>query len=357
MKKVSNFVLKKAKERNALSEFQRFKENIKLHKYKILVITTGALFPFYKPYLLDLSKKAEYFFAKKLEKKLHKEEKIPKITEAFLKQTINDVLMDQTVRFAGLDFAQDLIAQRVIIDAVVRMLLHAIQDPIFLEKVQILGQNLGQEIINDEDVKRDVVKLMTRVFQDEEIIFEAGELVKKISEREDVSKSMTNTVAKVLSTDEANDAMKKLLEECFNRVMLEPETIEKFRIFAYNLMTAEIEGKGNKNSLFDMMVKKMISRRQESNQKKSEIEDILDQEINQKIEARKKAEIEIQKKRDEDIGRDNAVLDKLEEENREVLDDRDDEKNEISKLEILENLPKVGEMNLNSVFDDDTEED
>jgi hypothetical protein len=129
------------------------------------MLVSGAIcFPLYKPFLVYQWSAIENYFAGKTAEKLNKHQAVPKITESFLKQTIMDVLMDEQVRRGGQEFAQDLIAQRVIIDAVVKMLLAALQDPIFLKDIQVLGTSLGQDILTDQEVQRDVVKLLVRVF-------------------------------------------------------------------------------------------------------------------------------------------------------------------------------------------------
>ena len=104
------------------------------------------------------------FLAQQTAAKLKKHETIPKITESFLKQTVMDVLQDEQVKRGGQEYAQDLIAQRVILDAVVKMLIASLQDPLFLSYVQSLGITLGQDIVTDPGVQRDVVKLLVRVF-------------------------------------------------------------------------------------------------------------------------------------------------------------------------------------------------
>lgn len=302
------FLSNNSKRRNYSMEISKFITNVRIHKYKILVIASGLSYPFYKHKIPQIKDKISDYFADKMKDNLQKDERIPKITEAFLKQTINDVLMDYNVRYSALDFTQDIIAQRVIIDSVVKMLLHALQDPIFLQKVQILGQDLGQEIVRDPEINRDVVKMMTRVFQDEEVVFEAGELMKKVILRRDVNDALTKTLSNVFQTEEARDGMTLMLEESFNKVMLDPETIEKFRIFAFNLMTTEIDSKDNKNSLFDLMVKKMMTRR-EKGEGRSEIENILESEVNRRIEAQKAHENEKIRKVEEDLGNENEMLD------------------------------------------------
>lgn len=53
-----------------------------------------------------------------------------------------------------------------------------------------------------------------------------------------------------------------LLEECFHKILLDKETIDKFRIFVYNLMTMELEdSKGKKSSLIDLVLSKAVARK------------------------------------------------------------------------------------------------
>lgn len=346
-----SFFMKMIKKKNIRKEVSRFGTNLRVHKYKIMVITASVFFPLYKPYIKKANKRIEDYFTNTLKENLQKEKPLPKITEAFLKQTINDVLKDQSVRYAGMYFAQDIISQRLIIDSVVKMLLHALQDPVFLQKVQILGQDLGQEILKDEEINRDVVKMMTRVFQDEEIVFEAGELVNKVVARDDVKEALAETVSHVFQSEEANLAMKKMLEESFNKVMLESETIEKFRIFAYNLMTAEIDGKESNNSLFDMMVKKMMSRK-ESEEKKSDIENILNEEVEKRVKVVKKAEEEEREKEKLDLGKGNSTLDLVVEKQGSEGEKEEDIFEELTKISGI----GMKKMNLNDVLDDDGED-
>lgn len=118
--------------------------------------------------------------------------------------------------------------------------------------------------------------MLVRVFQDEEILFEVGEMLKKVVQNPDVKSGMVQLLQETFSEPDSKDAVTNLLNESFNRILLDPETIDKFRIFTYNLMKAEIQGQGNKtSSLFDLMVKKAISRNSSDLETKSEIEDLL----------------------------------------------------------------------------------
>ena len=257
-------------------EWIQFRHNLSIHKYKIMLLSGAICFPLYKPFVIYQWSILEDYLAERTAEKLKKHQPVSKITESFLKQTVMDVLMDEQVRRGGQDFAQDLIAQRVIIDAVVKMLLAVLQDPVFLKDIQVLGTTLGKDIVTDPDVQRDVVKLLVKVFQDEEIIFESSELIKKVIQHPDVTTELILLLKKTFMDPDAKDAITTMLNESFNKILFDPVTIDKVRIFSYNLMKAEIKGQDkNKSSLFDLMIKKAISRNNSDTVKKSEIEDIL----------------------------------------------------------------------------------
>ena len=108
------------------------------------------------------------------------------------------------------------------------------------------------------------------------MVFETAELLKKTIQHPDVSSEMVNLLKITFQNQDAKDAITALLNESFNKILLDPETIDKFRIFSYNLMKAEIQTANNKkSSLFDLMVKKAVSRKNADLIQKSEIEDIL----------------------------------------------------------------------------------
>ena len=101
-------------------------------------------------------------------------------------------------------------------------------------------------------------------------------MLKKVVAHPDVKNDLVNLMKETFQDPDAKDAITTLLNESFNKILLDPETIEKFRIFTYNLMKAEIQGQGNsKSSLFDLMVKKAVSRKNSANEEKSELEDLL----------------------------------------------------------------------------------
>lgn len=59
--------------------------------------------------------------------------------------------------------------------------------------------------------------------------------------------------------------MSNLLEECFHKILLDKETIDKFRIFVYNLMAMELEdNKSKKSSLLELMLSKAVARKTSS---------------------------------------------------------------------------------------------
>jgi hypothetical protein len=82
--------------------------------------------------------------------------------------------------------------------------------------------------------------LLVRVFQDEEILFEVAEMLKRVIQHPDVSNELVELLKNTFQNPDAKDAITNLLNESFNKILLDPETIDKFRIFSYNLMKAEI---------------------------------------------------------------------------------------------------------------------
>ena len=258
-----------------------FGSKLNKHKYKILLITGAAAFPYYKPFLLQQAQVAEAFVHRQIAKVLDKDQPIPTITESFLKQTFQEVFKDKEVRSEGVVFVEDLLAQRKLIDAVVKMLMQAIEDPVFLEQLKKHGIDVGLDIVNDEDVSRDVTKLVARLLKDDELRFEVTNVLKKMMQDQEVLDQLAVTLVEVSKEEEFRLAFTNLLNDVLNNVLLDPVTTEKVRIFMYTLMSTEVEsGKlggsaGRNMSLFDLMVNKMVTRRPVGANQKSEIEDLL----------------------------------------------------------------------------------
>lgn len=88
------------------------------------------------------------------------------------------------------------------------------------------------------------------------------EAVKSMLSKPDTVKALIDMFIVVFKDQEVQKGMTGLLEECFHRILLDKETIDKFKIFFYNLMAMEIEdSKGKKSSLLDLMLTKAVARK------------------------------------------------------------------------------------------------
>lgn len=108
---------------------------------------------------------------------------------------------------------------------------------------------------------------MKRLFQDPQIKFELGESFKSILLQPDMTQTMVELLTASFKHPESQRGMNQLLEQCFHKVLLDQDTLEKFRIFVYNLMTLEIEegqaggaGAGKKATLLELLLSKAVNK-------------------------------------------------------------------------------------------------
>jgi hypothetical protein len=75
-------------------------------------------------------------------------------------------------------------------------------------------------------------------------------------------KALVDVLVLAFQNPDCQKGMASLLEECFHKILLDKETIDKFRIFVYNLMAMELEdNKSKKSSLLDLMLSKAVARK------------------------------------------------------------------------------------------------
>ncbi len=75
-------------------------------------------------------------------------------------------------------------------------------------------------------------------------------------------KSLVDVLVLAFQNPDCQKGMSNLLEECFHKILLDKETVDKFRIFVYNLMAMELEdNKGKKSSLLELMLSKAVARK------------------------------------------------------------------------------------------------
>ena len=99
-------------------------------------------------------------------------------------------------------------------------------------------------------------------------------MFKSVMTQPDVVKGLVYLLIKSLVDPEVKKSLTGLLEDSFHRILLDKDTVEKFRIFVYNLMAMEIEdGKGRKSSLLELMLTKATAKKTKSS---SEIETLIE---------------------------------------------------------------------------------
>lgn len=78
----------------------------------------------------------------------------------------------------------------------------------------------------------------------------------------DVIKGMVEMLVSAFDDPEVQKGLSGLIEACLHKALLDKETVDKFRIFVYNLMAMELEdSKGRKSSLLELMLNKATARK------------------------------------------------------------------------------------------------
>ncbi len=107
--------------------------------------------------------------------------------------------------------------------------------------------------------------------------FELAEAFKSILTQPDLVKPLVDLLVEAFKDPEVGAGLNALLESCFHKILLDKDTIDKFRIFVYNLMSMELEdSKGRNSSLLDLMLNKAVNRG--STKGRSDIETIIQKE-------------------------------------------------------------------------------
>lgn len=264
-----------------MSQRATFLKNLNKHKFKFLFLTSAISFPLYKHQVYNLYDNVRFWTTKKALESLEKEnEPISHLTQAFLKKVVLSSLQDREIQNASIDFVNKIVQKREIKESVIDLLLKAIKDPYFLKNIKNVGTDLGKSIVSDAEVQRDAVKLIVNALNDEEVKFEVTELLKEIVAKDDVSQAFSKLVSKSFSNKEVQDGMTLMLEESFNKIMVHPETIDKVKIFGYNLMNTEIDTNTASVSFLDVVLRKVISKG--SQEKINNIEHLLYKEKDEK---------------------------------------------------------------------------
>lgn len=143
-----------------VSRLRLFLRNCNRHKYKLLFLGLAGASPFvydhFKPDRLALEKQA----ADQLQKTLHKDSDVVKLVQAFLIQTIIDVLKSPEVMSSGIGFTLDLVNNPKVNEELLKFLLAGLKDPVFLDQLKVLGRDLTIDVLKDPTVQQDLIKLL-----------------------------------------------------------------------------------------------------------------------------------------------------------------------------------------------------
>lgn len=143
-----------------VSRTRLFLRNCNRHKFKLLFLGLAGASPFiydrFKPDRLVLEKKA----VEELQKTLHKDSDLVKLVQAFLIQTILDVLKSPEVMNSGIGFTLDLVNNPKVNEELLRFLLAGLKDPVFLDELKVLGRDLTLDVLRNPTVQQDLIKLL-----------------------------------------------------------------------------------------------------------------------------------------------------------------------------------------------------
>ena len=244
---------------NIENEWAVFKKNLWNHKYKVSILTTILFYPFYNEKLQRIMNYYRIILNTRIEDTLSKEKPITQVGQGFLKHFVVNALKDEYVKEGGLVYVQDLIKERRIIDGSVQMLLATIKEKEFLDMVKQEGKILGQDLLKDKDIQKDLATLTIDTLKDPVVKFELLDQCRVTQIQPEIKKSIGELFNDVFGEPRVQQSMKKLLEDGMTKIMAEQDTVDKARVFMYNLANSEMNSKELANkSLLEMMVNRTM---------------------------------------------------------------------------------------------------
>jgi hypothetical protein len=141
------------------------------------------------------------------------------------------------------------------------MLLSTIKEKEFLDMVKTEGKILGLDLLKDSDIHKDAATLVLDTLKDPVVKFELLDLVRLTLIEPEIKGSLGCLFGEVFAQSEVQNGMKKLLETAFGKLMQESETVDKTRVFMYNLANSEMNsGQIGNKSLLELMVARAMNR-------------------------------------------------------------------------------------------------
>lgn len=140
--------------------YEKFREGVKQHKLKLLVIGGVASIPLFFYPLSEYLQRAKRRSVKSVETNLSKDQELSKIVESFLIRTIIDVLKSPEVVTGGVDYTMEVINNPKLNEELLKFLVNGLKHPVFLDELKVVGKSLTIDILNDKEVQRDLLKLL-----------------------------------------------------------------------------------------------------------------------------------------------------------------------------------------------------
>lgn len=254
---------------NIENEWAVFKKNVWNHKFKVSLLTSILFYPFYNEKLWKIMNYYRIIFNTKIEDTLSKEKPITQVGQGFLKHFVVNALKDEHVKEGGQVYVQDLIKERRIIDASVQMLLATIKEKEFLDMVKQEGKILGLDLLKDKDIQKDLATLTLDTLKDPVVKFEMLDQCRVTLIQPEIKKSIGELFTDVFAEPRVQFAMKSLLEDGFTKIMAEQDTVDKARVFMYNLAHSEMNSQELANK---SLLEVMVSRAMHKNKKDLDLE-------------------------------------------------------------------------------------
>eukprot|EP01017_Pseudomicrothorax_dubius_P010008 TRINITY_DN13521_c0_g1_i2.p1 TRINITY_DN13521_c0_g1~~TRINITY_DN13521_c0_g1_i2.p1 ORF type:complete len:315 (+),score=62.03 TRINITY_DN13521_c0_g1_i2:261-1205(+) len=239
-------------------EWKTFKGHAWAYKYQLLTAGLIAGYPFYMP---RLTKTKDEFVEWSKERLFKKGSGTAKTAEAFLKQSIDGVLKDEGIRHEAVHFVDRVFRDDTVIKAVLDVLLHSVKEPRFVEGGIKLGRTVVDNFLQDEVFKQDVAHLMVEILQDPEVKGEMVDLLKWAFTQEPIENAAADLLQRVVVNTNVQATFQKSMGDVMQRVLMDPHTVERSLDFLYVLLQEGTTTSGQRDNLVDLILNKAVAKK------------------------------------------------------------------------------------------------
>ena len=235
-------------------EWSTFKSNLRPHRYKMITITVLCFYPLYQPYL----QRAYTTMNVSLQTNLEQTKPIAKISESFVKDVVMGTLRDPQIRRDSGLFVENLAKKQLVVDSIVHLLVQGVKDPIFIEEAKHLTKGLAHKIVQDQTLQKDVAALFVNLLRDPEVKNELIDVLKWSLGQEETKEAAVNLCREGFKDERMLKATNELFSNTVHNVLIDPDTVEKFKLFSFYVL--ETEGKANQSpkGLIDMVLGRVM---------------------------------------------------------------------------------------------------